>query len=411
MLNYSSHLAVAKNLLADYKRDVPLHLYLKAYFKQNKKHGSRDRKLISALCYNYFRLGFAIKNVPVEKRILIGFFLCEHNPSEFLQLLKPEWNNVVSKPIKEKLAIENWQLEIDNIFPFTGELSHGIDFEKFAVSFLSQPKLFIRIRPGHYKTVLQKLQTSNMNHEIVSDDCIALPNSSKIDALIDLDKEAVVQDYNSKRVGELLKLAIGNRKSEIDTWDCCAASGGKSIMAYDINPLINLTVSDKRKSILQNLQQRFAKAGIKNYTSLVADLSGVQVAFSAPPGRYDNIGLNDNVILNDKKFDLIIADVPCTGSGTWARTPEQLFYFDQKQIKKFSDLQKRIIENITPYLKPEGYLLYVTCSVFKTENEEVVDFIKEKLKMNLVKMQLLKGYEIQADTMFAALFIMPVRSL
>jgi 16S rRNA (cytosine967-C5)-methyltransferase len=191
-----------------------------------------------------------------------------------------------------------------------------------------------------------------------------------------------------------------NLQSKINVWDCCAASGGKSIMAYDINPLINLTVTDKRKSILQNLQQRFAKAGIKNYTSFAADLSGVPVALSASPG------LNDNISLNDKKFDLIIADVPCTGSGTWARTPEQLYYFDQKQIKKYSDLQKQILENVMPYLKREGYLLYVTCSVFKKENEEAADFIKEKLKMNLVKIELLRGYEMQSDTMFAALFIM-----
>ena len=405
---------VAKNLLVDYKAVEPLNLYLRNYFRQNKKHGSKDRKLISALCYNYFRLGFAIKNIPVEERILIGFFLCENNPSGFLQALKPEWNNLVNRSIKEKLAIGNWQLTINNIFPFSDELSDEIDSEKFAISFLSQPKLFIRIRPGYDKAVLQKLQTSNISHENVSDDCIALPNSSKIDVVIDLDKEAVVQDYNSQRVGEFIKSAISHgsyqEKSAINIWDCCAASGGKSIMAYDINPLINLTVSDKRKSILQNLQQRFAKAGIQNYTSFLADLSGVQVAFTAPPGRDDNIGLNNSIILNDKKFDLIIADVPCTSSGTWARTPEQLFYFNQKQIKKYSNRQKQIVENVMPYLKPEGYLLYVTCSVFKKENEEVVEFIKEKLKMNLVKMQLLKGYEIQADTMFAALFIMPVKA-
>ena len=50
---------------------------------------------------------------------------------------------------------------------------------------------------------------------LYSEDCIALPNSSKIDAVIDLDKEAVVQDYNSQRVGEFIKLAIGARQESI----------------------------------------------------------------------------------------------------------------------------------------------------------------------------------------------------
>ena len=74
---------------------------------------------------------------------------------------------IVTKPIKEKLAIWHWQSEIDNIFPFKDELSNEIDSEKFAFSFLAQPKLFIRIRPGYKKIVLQKLQANNIKYEIV----------------------------------------------------------------------------------------------------------------------------------------------------------------------------------------------------------------------------------------------------
>ncbi len=126
-------------------------------------------------------------------------------------------------------------------------------------------------------------------------------------------------------------------------------------MAYDINDEVQLTLSDKRRSILETLRKRFAKAGIKNYHSFVADLT------------------TDNRQLPTVKFDLIIADMPCTGSGTWARTPEQLYYFDKKQIEKYSMLQKQIVENIIPYLKPGGHLLYITCSVFKKENHYLLN--------------------------------------
>jgi 16S rRNA (cytosine967-C5)-methyltransferase len=54
-------------------------------------------------------------------------------------------------------------------------------------------------------------------------------------------------------------------------------------------------------------------------------------------------------------------------------------------------------------LKPGGSLLYITCSVFKKENEEMVEYINEKFHLQLVKMELLRGYELKADTMFAAL--------
>ena len=76
----------------------------------------------------------------------------------------------------------------------------------------------------------------------------------RIDDIVDLDREAVVQDLNSQRVGELLSGYPANPGGRIRVWDCCAASGGKSIMAKDILRNIDLTVSDVRESILVNLQ-------------------------------------------------------------------------------------------------------------------------------------------------------------
>ena len=161
-------------------------------------------------------------------------------------------------------------------------------------------------------------------------------------------------------------------------------------MAYDLNENIELTVSDVRESILSNLKKRFEKAGIKKYHSFTRDISS-----SALTNR-------------QIQFDLIIVDAPCTGSGTWGRTPEQLYYFDKKKIDDYATKQKQIVSNVIPHLKPGGHLLYITCSVFKKENEEVVDFIKEKFHLQLMKIELLKGYELKADTMFVALMQKPL---
>jgi len=155
---YSSNLDTAKQLVLAYKPGVPLHLHLKAYFRQNKKHGSKDRKLIAILCYSYFRMGFAFKGIPAEERILIGFFLCQQSHSDFLHFVKPEWDGIIDKPINVKLAIVNKPLEIEKIFPFKDELSNEIDYEKFNISFLKQPKLFVRVRPGYENIVPGKLQ-------------------------------------------------------------------------------------------------------------------------------------------------------------------------------------------------------------------------------------------------------------
>ncbi|HWH64163.1 MAG TPA: hypothetical protein VNS50_12850, partial [Ginsengibacter sp.] len=146
-----------------------------------------------------------------------------------------------------------------------------------------------------------------------------------------------------------------------------------------------LTVTDRRKNILENLKSRFGNAGIKKYKLMIADLEKPTVAI-------------------DESFDIIIADVPCTGSGTWTRTPEQLHFFKQNEIEKYVSLQRKIIENALPQLKNNGRLLYITCSVFKNENEENVIFFREKYELDLLKKEYLKGYEMQADTLFVALF-------
>ena len=198
----------------------------------------------------------------------------------------------------------------------------------------------------------------------------------------------MVQDYNSQKTLDLVKPFFHDGTGEISVWDCCAGSGGKSILAFDLLKNISLTVSDTRKNILENLKARFSNAGIINYKCVLTDL---QNPVSSPE-------------IKAQQFDLIIGDVPCSGSGTWARTPEQLHFFREKDIEKYALLQKKIIEIALPHLKKNGHFLYITCSVFKKENEENVDFIRSSLNLNLIQMEYLKGYKIQADTMFVALF-------
>lgn len=324
-------------------------------------------------------------NVSIEEKILTGLFICSNNSNEILAALKPEWNEKCELPLSEKLLIINSSFLISEVFPWKEELSEGIDPEKFCESFFIQPDFFLRLRPGKEKIVVKKIQQAGIDFKMITESCIALPNSSKIDGVVELDKEAIIQDHSSQRTGGFIGSKILNLKSEITVWDCCAGSGGKSIMAYDINPKIDLTVSDTRESILVNLQKRFANAGIKSYKSIIADLA-IRNQFSP------------------SNFQLIIADVPCTGSGTWSRTPEQLYFFAESEIERYAALQKKIVSNVIPHLKPGGSFVYITCSVFKKENEDVVTYIKENFHLKLKQMEVLKGYDKKADSMFVAVF-------
>ena len=403
--HFHSYINTARNILQKYNGDEPFAGFLKKYFSVNKKHGSKDRKKISNLCYCYFRLGKAVSNKEekLEEDIITGLFLCSNEPNEILQEIRPGWNEKIMIPINEKCSMFNSQFSMLNVFPWKEDLSEGIDHEKFSESFFVQPDLFIRIRPGHAEYVLLKLNELKVAYEFISPFCVRLPNSFKADQHFALDKEIVVQDYNSQRVMEFLPLRPG-RSDRV--WDCCAGSGGKSILAYDLNPDIQLTVSDKREAILINLNKRFEKAGIKEYTNIIMDLEkeNVQYPIINNPRLRDARPTELSGRAVGQEFSIIITDVPCTGSGTWSRTPEQLHFFKPSSIEEYSHRQKKIVSNIILHLKPGGHLVYITCSVFKKENEEVVNFIKEKSHLQLKQMELIKGYGKKADTMFVALF-------
>jgi 16S rRNA (cytosine967-C5)-methyltransferase len=382
-VKYYSHLNTAVSVLEMYKGKEPFTHFLRNFFSQRRKYGSKDRKQIAQLCYCFFRLGKAGQGLLPEDRILTGYFLCANRNDELLQMLKPAWHEYSSMKPENKLLALHVPFGIPDIFPWKDELSEGIDHEQFCESFLVQPSLFLRIRPGKEKLVLLKLAAAAIPFYQTLPDCIELPNATNIDELLDTNKDVVVQDHSSQLVAGLMQ-RVKELSQPVLVWDCCAASGGKSILAYDTLGNIDLTVSDIRESILFNLKKRFSDAGINNYKSIVANLES---KFTPPKS----------------KFDLIIADVPCTGSGTWSRTPEQLHYFSTEKIKEYSIKQEKITSAVVPFIKPGGYLLYITCSVFKKENEERVQYLLDKFPVQLIEMQVIKGYDKKADTMFAAL--------
>ncbi len=397
MSRFHSYLNSSVAILLVYKGEEPFGPFIKKYFAANKKYGSTDRKIISHLCYCYFRTGKSMPGIPVQERILTGLFLQSNEPNTLLEELKPVWNQQTGLTIKEKISFLQLADYNSTLFPWVNELSKDINKEAFVFSHLVQPDLFLRLRPGIEEPVKQKLRKAGISFQLISDNCIAMLNSSKIDGIIEFDKEAVVQDYSSQRVGEFMETVRQGHPDSVRrgpsdqnrVWDCCAASGGKSIMANDILGPVDLIVSDKRESILLNLEKRFQQAGITDYESFVVDLS-------KPLQNYLST------------FNLIIADVPCTGSGTWSRTPEQLFYFKEDSIEDYAALQKKIVSNVITQLEPGGYFLYITCSVFKKENEDMAEIIKNEFYLELVQMELLKGYDKKADTMFAALLKKPL---
>jgi 16S rRNA (cytosine967-C5)-methyltransferase len=372
-------------LLDHYTGVTPFHIYLKQYYAANKKFGSRDRKQITQFCYSWFRAGHALQHLEKEQQIVYALFLCSETPNPVLK----HWDEALfmdaAKPLDEKLQLATNRVgfNVAQLFPWNKYLSSEIDEHAFQRSLLVQPNVYLRLRPGREANVLDTLQRNGIAFEKVSDTCIAISNSTKADAVLNLDCDAVIQDLNSQKVIDHLK-EYGVLK-KFTAWDCCAASGGKSLLLLDTFSNVHITVSDVRETILHNLRVRFQKAGVKNYQWFTGN-----AATDEPP--------------HSQPFDVILCDVPCSGSGTWSRTPEQLHYFKTEKIEAYAQLQKSIVANASHYLKPGGLLLYSTCSVFEAENEAVVQYISEHCNLKFLKSAYYKGYDKRADTLFAALF-------
>ncbi len=102
------------------------------------------------------------------------------------------------------------------------------------------------------------------------------------------------------------------------------------------------------------------------------------------------------------KFDRILIDAPCSGTGTLARNPEIKWRLRPNDLARFAALQRRILENALPHLKPGGKLVYATCSLEREENEDVITHVLAGLPVTATHLRL-PGRD-PGDGFFAAVF-------
>ena len=378
-----NQLKTFQRILDEYPAETPLSKFLPGFYRQNKQMGSTDRRIASRLIYNYFRLGKALSRLTNEERLFVAEFLCNTQSNSFLQHFKPDWTSCIGFDFDDKINIIKTtypDFNLEDVFPFTDRLSNEIDKISFLKSFFVQPDLYIRVNKGFESQIKAALTAANILFKDEGYNCLALPNGTRLESVISNSNWYQVQDLSSQQTAKFFK----PQKWE-NWWDACAASGGKSLLLYELEPTIKLVVSDIRESILSNLDDRFQQAGLKKYQIKLLDLTQ-----------------NPDFVMHNYSFDGIIIDAPCSGSGTWGRTPEMISQFDAGKIDFFHRLQQDILRNVVKYLKPGKPLIYITCSAFRAENEAIISFMTYELGLKLEDSQILKGYETKADTMFVS---------
>lgn len=380
-----------KSLIEEYFHNQPFSVYLKEHFRNHPEMGSRDRRETREWTFNYFRIGLNLAELPFEKKLAVACFLCNnkiypllsylintHSEFEEAEIANPLISKIES--VKSKYPF----FKIENIFQMHELLSSEINKDKWFLSFLRKPSVWIRIRKLHKDEVINELEKKEIVFSIDDDPFIlSFISDPALDKTIAYQNGYFeIQDKSSQLVKEFLKSNPGEQ-----WWDACAGAGGKSLLLKEDDRDVKIFATDIRMNILNTYNERMKKSGYKNFSTEVADVSWPILNF-------------------DKKFDGIIADVPCSGSGTWGRSPEWLLKNIKVRIDQhFIPLQRNIVTSILPSLKEGFPLIYITCSVFKKENEENIQYFLEQLPLRLEKSAYLEGYHNNGDTLFVARFI------
>jgi 16S rRNA (cytosine967-C5)-methyltransferase len=161
---------------------------------------------------------------------------------------------------------------------------------------------------------------------------------------------ARIQDEGSQLIGELAACAPGANRSAEKILDACAAPGGKTLILAERNPRAHILACESS-------QQRFA-AMTERLTVL---------------GQRVECRLADiRVIEEESAFDLVLADVPCSGTGTLGRNPEIRHRLRVEDLARHAERQRSILSRALRTVRPGGYVVYSTCSLEPEENEQVV---------------------------------------
>lgn len=377
------------HILSHYKGEMPLASYLKNYFKKHPILGSRDRKVISEMAYCYYRCakGFEPKKYSNAELIDASLLLAESMLPPLTKLISEHWQSQYGKEFEENFAflkVANFDFDIEKIFENNIKFSKGINKQEWLHSTLRRPRIFIHLVPQYYAEATRLIQKAEIDYEQINEYCLAFTNGTAIEKIL-APKMYRIQDASSQKTAAYFYI-----KDKETVWDCCSGAGGKALLAKDKAPNATLCVSDVRKTILDNLAERFALYGYPIPERLILSADSA---------------LQTKKLLGERKFQHIIADVPCSGSGTWARTPEQLCFFEPTTLADFAKRQKEIANNALQYLLPGGYFTYITCSVFEAENESVVQYLlQQNPTLKLVKQKLINGLAQRADNLFVAVF-------
>jgi 16S rRNA (cytosine967-C5)-methyltransferase len=160
-----------------------------------------------------------------------------------------------------------------------------------------------------------------------------------------------LQDEGSQLVAELASCVSDNlNQEEKSVLDACAAPGGKTLILAERNPQARIVAMESSAPRLELLRTRLAPHA----------------------GRIECRLADATMLTEDSAFDLVLADVPCSGTGTLGRNPEIRHRLSPNDLVRHAERQRAILTAALRAVRPSGLVVYSTCSLEPEENEQVV---------------------------------------
>ena len=325
-------------------------------FKQNRKLGSRDRKLIAESVYDivrYIRRYSFIAGTEDWTDLFIVSLLSRGqtvpsfivDPNDVMDRFKKKKNFINKIAVTE--SYPDWLVEVF-------EKEFGDEAPPLLKALNEKADVYLRVNT--LKTTVDEVIALLKNEEIIAEKVPDVPSALRLVErknvfTTDIFKKGYfeVQDAASQFIAELLNAKPGER-----IVDACAGAGGKTLHIASLMKNKGKIISmDIHQWKLDELRQRCRRNGVDIVESKL-------------------IESNKTIKRLENSFDGVLLDVPCSGVGVLRRNPDTKWKLSAVEIDRLILLQSQIISDYAGMAKSKGRMVYSTCSVLKRENEEQV---------------------------------------
>ena len=325
-----------------------------------------NKKIEALLCVALFQLNhdqsndFTIVNEAVEAAKFINKSWAGSFVNGVLRNFIRQKDNLKSELKKDEEAFYSYPLWWIRLI----KEAYNKDWESILLNGNKHPPLTLRInvRKINLKQYEEKLKSESIKYRVLGDIALELTQPIPVEKIPGfIEGEVSVQDFGAQLAAKLLDLKDGQV-----CLDACSAPGGKTGHMLEIAD-IELVSIDQQKERLYKVKENLERLQLHAHLKC-ADLLAIKSWW------------------NDKLFDRILLDTPCSASGVVRRHVDIKWLRRPRDIEMFAKQQKIMLQAMWQLLKKGGKLLYATCSIFPDENQRVIDdFIKEHSDAKEVK--------------------------